>query len=113
LTRELLTEILIWESKFTNNNSFELFDIPSDFITLVTTDIINCVSESNEEAELRISNSSSITNKDKLIWVSFGRWLGMEEPIKWREVQHALVLRNDADLQVRAVTFILHNISLI
>lgn len=111
LTRELLTEILIRESKFTNNNSFELFDIPSDFITLVTTDIINCISESNEEVELKISNSSSITDKDKLIWISFGRWLGMEEPIKrrevrrhlkqkWKRLQHALVLRNDVDLQV-------------
>ncbi|RGB31939.1 hypothetical protein C1646_670545 [Rhizophagus diaphanus] len=39
-----------------------------NFITLVTTNIINCVSESNEKAEPRISNSSSITDKDKLIW---------------------------------------------
>jgi hypothetical protein len=65
---------------------------------LVITEIINNVNESNEKA-------------DKRIWVSFGRWLGMKEPIKQREVrrhlkqkwkrfQHALDLRNDADLQV-------------
>ncbi|PKK60805.1 hypothetical protein RhiirC2_792795 [Rhizophagus irregularis] len=90
LTRELFIEMLIRESKFNNSNSFKPFDIPSDFITLVTTDFINNVDESNEETELGISNSSSITNKNKLIWISFGKWLGMKEPIKRRDIRRHL-----------------------
>ncbi|CAI2182588.1 9982_t:CDS:2, partial [Funneliformis geosporum] len=111
LTRELFIEMLIRESKLNNSNSFESSDIPSDFITLVTTDFINNIDESNEKAELGISNSSSITNKNKLIWISFGRWFGMKELIKqrdirrhlkqkWKRLQHALDLQNDANLQV-------------
>jgi hypothetical protein len=36
------------------------------------------------------SAKSNIDNeaKNKRLWLAFGRWLGMEEPIVWRDVRH-------------------------
>ena len=103
--RELLVETLIREAKSSNSNSFELLEIPPDFLSLIYTDIIK---ETNIGIERSLPNTAN-----KRLWVAFGQWLGLKEkdgPLKrkhvrqhlrlfWKKLQHAHDIQNNRDFQ--------------
>ncbi|CAG8831409.1 2763_t:CDS:2, partial [Racocetra persica] len=76
LARELLIETLIREAKFSNSNSFELSEIPSDFFSLIYTDII-------KETNVSIEESSPSTTNERL----------------WKKLQHAHDIQSIKDFQ--------------
>ena len=67
-TKDLLIETLIREAGTANN--IELLDVPPNFLKLV-----------NEIIKMGKNNTESLSHngeeKNKRLWVAFGRWLGM------------------------------------
>ncbi|CAG8795436.1 19438_t:CDS:1, partial [Gigaspora rosea] len=74
--KDLLVDMLIREARSANN--IELSDVPSNFLLLVNKEIIKIEEHDN-------ANSYSDNAKNKRLWVAFGRWLGIEEPVIRRD----------------------------
>ncbi|RHZ51912.1 hypothetical protein Glove_468g9 [Diversispora epigaea] len=81
----LLIETLIREAKFNND---DVLKIPSKFLILIETDIINKI---------------NLMNKKRQLWIEFGRWLELKESIqrrnvrehlrlKWKKLKHAMAV---------------------
>src|SRR2546429_1127303 len=90
-TRDLLVETLIREAKKEKNNSYELSEIPQDFLELVSSNIIGSVSSDLESSNPE-SDVESVSELNKNLWIAFGRWLGFEGQFKRRQVRHHLRL---------------------
>jgi hypothetical protein len=80
-TRDLLTETLIREARITGD--VEVSNVPTNFFKLVDEDIIKM---GKHDADL----SHNGKEKNKSLWIDFGRWLGMREPITRRDVRRHL-----------------------
>lgn len=80
--RDLLIEFLL-EKRKSRKNSFESIKIPSNFLSLIDTEIIS---------------PSPIINKStsKCLWIAFGKWLGFkinDKPFKKKQIQHHIKLK--------------------
>ncbi|KAF0474744.1 calnexin independence factor cif1 [Gigaspora margarita] len=88
LARELLIETLIREAKSSNGNSLELLEIPSNFLSLIYTDII-------KETNIGIESSSSNTANNRLLF--------------WKKLQHAHNIQSNRNFQDLFDTATVHN----
>ncbi|KAF0424066.1 calnexin independence factor cif1 [Gigaspora margarita] len=113
--RELLIEILISEAKSSDSNSLGLPEIPSNFLSLIYTDIIR---ETGVGIEESLPNTAN-----KRLWVAFGQWLGLKSedgPLKrkhvrqhlrllWKKLQYTHDIQSHRDFQDLFDTATAHN----